>query len=122
MIVSVKNAIFERLSHVDRFATVDITDFEAKQLIFTHTKSGKDLVAPWYSFSPQELNTLFSLVGLHMVQLKGNIPLSAWLSDTILEDPNVNTVVNAIEDILGDIQPFNYLGYHILVEAIKPLR
>src|SRR5438067_7944407 len=66
MIISVKNAIFERLSHVDRFATVDITDVEAKRLIFTRTRSGKELTAPWYSFLPQELDSLFSIVGLHM--------------------------------------------------------
>lgn len=122
MVISVKNAIFERLSRADRFAVVDITDVESKQLIFTHTRSGKDLVAPWYSFAPQDLDTLFALAGLRMVRLQGNIPLSAWISDAILEDPGVGKTVRAIELLLGDIPPFNYLGYHILAEAVKPLR
>lgn len=122
MIVSVKNSIFERLSSVDRFASVDITDIEDKQLIFTATKSGKELTAPWYSFSPQELNTLFSVAGLNVVQLKGNIPLSAWLSDKVLEDTSVRDVISKFEKILGDIPPFNYFGYHIIAEAVKPLR
>lgn len=122
MIISVKNAIFERLSRADRFAVVDITDVEAKQLIFTHTRSGKDLVAPWYSFSPQDLDRLFALAGLRMVDLQGNIPLSAWISDTILADPGVGQTVRAIERLLGDLPPFNFLGYHILAEAVKPLR
>jgi len=122
MIVSVKNAIFERLSHIDRFAVVDITDVESKQLIFTKTKSGKDLTAPWYSFSPQDLDRLFSIAGLHMINLRGNIPLSAWIADNLLEDPGVNKAIRDIEKLLGDIPPFNYLGYHILAEAVKPVR
>ena len=121
MIVSVKNAIFERLSHIDRFATVDITDVEAKELIFTKTRSGEELTAPWHSFLPQELDSLFSIASLKMVHLKGNIPLVAWLSENLMADPGVNKLVSDIEEVLGDIPPFNHLGYHILAEAVKPL-
>jgi ubiquinone/menaquinone biosynthesis C-methylase UbiE len=53
MIATAKNALFERLSCRDRFATVDVTDVPAKQLIFTKTRLGHDLKAPWHSFSPQ---------------------------------------------------------------------
>jgi len=121
MIVTVKNSIFERLCCRDRFATVDVTDVESKQLIFTNTRSGKEFKAPWYSCSPQELDRLFSVAGLRLIHLRGNIPLVAWMSDNILEDPQVYKTVSTIENILGDIPPFNYLGYHILAEAIKPL-
>lgn len=120
MIVAVKNSIFERLCRKDRFATIDITDIESNQLIFTNTKIGKELKAPWYSFSPQELDKLFVIAGLHLVHLKGNIPLVAWMSDSVLEDARVYSFVKTIEDIFGDIPPFNYLGYHILAEAVKP--
>jgi ubiquinone/menaquinone biosynthesis C-methylase UbiE len=121
MIVTVKNSVFERLCCRDRFVTVDVTDVESNQLIFTNTQSGKEFKAPWYSCTPQELDRLFSIAGLRLIHLRGNIPLVAWMSDNILEDPQVYKTVSAIENILGDIPPFNYLGYHILAEAVKPL-
>ena len=121
MVISAKNSLFERLSSVDRFATVDKTDVPHKQLIFTNTKSGHDMVAPWHSFSPQDFDKLFSTAELHMVHLRGNIPLSAWLADSILAEHTVYDTVKSIENILGDIPPFNHLGYHILAEAVKPV-
>jgi ubiquinone/menaquinone biosynthesis C-methylase UbiE len=121
IIISAKNSLFERLSSVDRFAAVDKTDVPNKQLIFTNTQSGHDMVAPWYSFSPQDFDRLFALAKLHMVHLRGNIPLSAWLADSILTEPAAYEAVKSIENILGDIPPFNYLGYHILAEAVKPV-
>jgi SAM-dependent methyltransferase len=121
MIVTVKNSIFERLCGKDRFATVDVTDVESNELVFTKTRSGRELKAPWYSCSPQDLDRLFSIAGLHLVHLRGNIPLTAWIADDFLQDPQVYQTVCAIENVLADIPPFNYLGYHILAEAVKPL-
>lgn len=120
MLISVKNAIFERFSRADRFVDVDITDVEHKELIFTQTKSGKDMRACWYSFTPQDLDKLFAIAGLRMVTLRGNTPLSAWLSDSILAEPAVYETVRKLENALGDIPPFNYFGYHIFAEAVKP--
>ena len=122
LLVSVKNSLFERLSPVDRFASVDITDIEAKELVFTNTQSGNELRAPWYSFSPQDLTRLSALAGLMMVDLKGNIPISAWIDDAILADPVTNALLGKFEQALGDVPPFNYLGYHIMSESVKPLR
>ena len=122
LLVSVKNSLFERLSPVDRFASVDLTDIQAKELVFTNTQSGKELRAPWYSFSPQELSRLSALAGLTMVDLKGNIPISAWIDDAILADPVANALLGKFEQVLGDVPPFNYLGYHIMSESVKPLR
>lgn len=120
MLISVKNAIFERFSSADRFVDVDITDVEHKQLIFTRTKSGKEMQACWYSFTPQDLDKLFAIAGLRMVTLRGNTPISAWLSESILAEPSVYETVRKLENALGDIPPFNYLGYHIFAEAVKP--
>lgn len=122
LLVSVKNSLFERLSPVDRFASVDITDIQSKELVFTNTTSGQELRAPWYSFSPQDIGRLSALAGLSMVDLKGNIPISAWIDDAILADPTTNALLGKLENVLGDVPPFNYLGYHIMSESVKPFR
>lgn len=120
LIVSVKNAIFERFSKADRFADVDVTDVDKKELIFTNTRSGAEMKAPWYSFSPQDLEKLCATAQLHITHLRGITPLSAWMTDTVLADPKLRTTIDAFEHALGDVPPFNYLGYHLLIEAIKP--
>lgn|GEM_PF-6461253 len=119
MIIGVKNSLFEQFFKGDRFATVDITDVDAKQLRFTETRSGKDLTAPWYSFSPHELNALFAGAGMVVTHLRGNSTISAWLDDEVLRDGIVAGVVRSLERKLSDVPPFNSLGYHILVEAVK---
>ncbi|MEU6194012.1 methyltransferase domain-containing protein [Streptomyces sp. NPDC047061] len=122
LVIGVKNSLFEQFFKGDRFAAVDITDVEAKTLLFTKTRGGTDLTAPWYSFSPHELKALFAASGLIMTHLRGNSTISAWLADEVLADSGVAGVVRALEKNLGDVPPFNYLGYHILVEAVKPGR
>jgi ubiquinone/menaquinone biosynthesis C-methylase UbiE len=118
LIIGVKNSLFERFFKGDRFATIDITDVERKQLLFTNTRSGDDLTAPWYSFSPHELEALFAASGMVMTHLRGNSTISAWLADEVLRD-SVAGPLRTLEKNLADIPPFNYLGYHILVEAVK---
>jgi ubiquinone/menaquinone biosynthesis C-methylase UbiE len=120
MILGVKNGIFERLFKGDRFAAVDVTDVDAKKLIFTGCDNGAQYEAAWYSFTPQELNTLFAQVGMSVTHLKGNIPFAVWLASEILEDPRAGGLVRTLEATLADVPPFNYLGYHLLVEAVKP--
>lgn len=120
MILGVKNGIFERLFQGDRFAAVDVTDVEAKKLLFTNTRNGNDYEAAWYSFTPQELDRLFARVGMTVCHLKGNIPFAVWLANEVLHDPRAATLVQTLEHIVADIPPFNYLGYHLLVEAVKP--
>lgn len=122
MIVSVKNSIFERFSHANRFASVDRIDVQSKTLTFTKTKFDEELTVRWNSFSPQELDALFHVVGLKMTCLRGNIPLLVWLSDSLLEDPKFLNTMASIEELIADIPPFNHLGYYLLAEAIKPLR
>ncbi|MER7759606.1 methyltransferase domain-containing protein [Streptomyces sp. NPDC097619] len=122
LVIGVKNSLFEQFFKGDRFAAVDITDVEAKTLLFTKTRGGKDLTAPWYSFSPQELNSLCATSGMIVTHLRGNSTISAWLADEVLADSGVAGVVRTLEKNLGDVPPFNYLGYHILVEAVKPGR
>ncbi|MEV0911252.1 class I SAM-dependent methyltransferase [Streptomyces hokutonensis] len=122
LVIGVKNSLFEQFFKGDRFAAVDITDVEGKTLLFTKTRGGTDLTAPWYSFSPHELKALFAASGLIMTHLRGNSTISAWLADEVLADSGVAGVVRALEKNLGDVPPFNYLGYHILVEAVKPGR
>ncbi len=121
LILSVKNALFERLSKTDRFASSDITDSDQKRLIFTNTRSGEHITAPWYSFSPQDIETLCVYVRMSVTHLRGNTPFSAWIADSLLKDPKVYAAISQIEDIVGDVPPFNYFGYYLLVEAIKPL-
>jgi ubiquinone/menaquinone biosynthesis C-methylase UbiE len=120
LLIGVKNTVFERMFQGDRFAAVDITDVQSEELIFTQTRSGQDLTAPWHSFSPDELATLSAVAGLHLVHLRGNSPLSAWLADTVLADTGVRSAVRRVEAVLADIPPFSHLGYHLLAEAVKP--
>lgn len=120
-LISVKNALFERLSTADRFATIDIADVEHKELVFTNTRSGKELRAPWYSFSPQELTSLLGKAGLQLTSLRGSTPLSSWLSDAVLAEPSMYELVKRFETAFGDIPPFNHLGYYLFAEAVKPL-
>ena len=117
----VKNKIFEKITSVDRFASIDRTDVVKEELIFTTTRNNQDLTAPWHSFSPKDINRLCALTGLKLVELRGNTPFGAWLSDQILNDERIYDVVRSLENILGGTSPFNYLGYHLLVEAVKPL-
>jgi len=119
MIISVKNSIFERFCQADRFLVKDKTVIEQKELVFTHTSSGTDLTIPWYSFSPQDLSMFFSQVGMSIVHMKGLMPLTAWLADGVLEDPQVHRITNMLEELFSDIPPINYLGYYLLVEAVK---
>ncbi|GAB2736613.1 class I SAM-dependent methyltransferase [Amycolatopsis magusensis] len=120
LIIGVKNSVFERFSSADRFATVDITDVENKELVFTGTREGDELRAPWHSFSPDDLKRLTAVAGLVPVSLRGNIPLSAWLADSVLETAEVAGAVRTLETLLGDLPPLNHLGYHLLMEAVKP--
>jgi ubiquinone/menaquinone biosynthesis C-methylase UbiE len=120
MILGVKNGIFERLFTGDRFAAIDVTDVDAKKLLFTKTSNGTDYEAAWYSFTPQELDALFARVGMTVTHLKGNIPFAVWLANEVLQDPRAATLVQTLEHVVADIPPFNYLGYHLLVEAVKP--
>jgi SAM-dependent methyltransferase len=120
LLVGVKNSVFERLFRGDRFAAVDITDVASEELIFTGTRSGSDMVAPWHSFSPDELASLSAVAGLSLVSLRGNSPISAWLADAVLADPGVRATVRTAERVLADVPPFNHLGYHLLAEAVKP--
>ncbi len=121
MLIGVKNAIFERISSADRFASVDVTDVENEELIFTETSgSDAEYSAPWHSFSPTELNRLLAVAGLAVVELRGNSPISGWIADALLRESTFFEAVRTLERTLGDIPPFNALGYHLLVEAIKP--
>ncbi len=120
-VLGVKNALFERMSRVDRFASIDITDVENKQLIFTETEDGEVLTAPWHSFSPDDLHRLTALAGLNIVSLRGNSTIAVWIADAILGDSKTYSSICALEDLIGDSEPFNRLGYHLLIEAVKPL-
>ncbi|MFF7245934.1 class I SAM-dependent methyltransferase [Embleya sp. NPDC008237] len=121
MLLGVKNSVFERMFTGDRFASVDVTDVENKQLLFTNTRSGEEYVAPWFSFSPQELTTLFATVGMTVTLMRGNSPIAAWLADEVLADKGIADFVTRMEGFLGDVAPFNHFGYHLLVEAVKPM-
>jgi ubiquinone/menaquinone biosynthesis C-methylase UbiE len=122
MLLGVKNSLIERLFKGDRFAAIDITEVDSKQLRFTQTKSGEEYLAPWYSFAPHELTALFATAGMTLTHLRGNSTVSAWLADEVLEDPGVAGVVRSFEQALGDVPPFNHLGYHLLAEGVKPSR
>lgn len=122
VLIGVKNSAFERMFRGDRFAVTDITDVGSEELIFTQTRSGENLVAPWHSFSPDELSSLCAVAGLSLVHLRGNSPISAWLADAVLADIGVRAVVERIEAVLADVPPFSHLGYHLLAEAVKPGR
>jgi lysine 2,3-aminomutase len=120
LLIGVKNSVFERMFRGDRFAAVDITDVESEELIFTGTRDGVNMVAPWHSFSPDELTSLSAVAGLCLVHLRGNSPISAWLADAVLADTGVRSAVRHVEHVLADIPPFSHLGYHLLAEAVKP--
>lgn len=122
MLLCVKNGVFERLFRGDRFAEVDVTDVENKELIFTETRDGEELRAPWFSFTPDELTLLFARAGMTVTHLRGNTPISVWLAEQVLADPGIRSVVHRLESTLSDVPPFNHLGYHLMVEAVKPLR
>jgi ubiquinone/menaquinone biosynthesis C-methylase UbiE len=120
MLLGVKNSMIEQIFTADRFAAVDVTDVTRKELIFTRTRSGQQYRAPWYSFSPQDLSALFAAQGMVITHLRGNSPLAVWLADEVLRDPAVSLVVRGLERVLADVPPFSHLGYHLLVEAVKP--
>jgi ubiquinone/menaquinone biosynthesis C-methylase UbiE len=120
LLVDVKNAVFERFTAADRFATVDITDVENEELVFTRTRDGDELRAPWHSFTPDDLKRLTAVAGLVPVCLRGNIPISAWISDSILDNSEFITAIRTLEALLGDLPPLNHLGYHLLMEAVNP--
>ncbi len=120
MLIGVRNGLFERFFKGDRFASVDVTDGD--ELRFTDTRAGTDLTAPWHSFTPDDLKALFAIAGMVMTHLHGNSTISAWLADEVLADSGVAAVVRTLEKNLGDVPPFNHLGYHLLAEAVKPRR
>ncbi|MFI8933305.1 class I SAM-dependent methyltransferase [Streptomyces sp. NPDC053474] len=119
MLLGVKNSVFEEMFTGDRFASVDVTDVESKRLLFTKTRSGQEYVAPWYSFSPRDLTTLFAAVGMTVTRLRGNSPIAVWLADEVLRDEAVRSFVSKAERFLAEVPPFNHFGYHLLVEAVK---
>jgi 2-polyprenyl-3-methyl-5-hydroxy-6-metoxy-1,4-benzoquinol methylase len=121
MLLCVKNSVFERLFKGDRFASVDVTDVDDKKLVFTKTNNGTTYTAPWYSFAPHDLETLFARAGMTVTHMRGNSPLSVWLADEVLAESGIRAVVQGMERALSDVPPFNHLGYHLLVEAVKPL-
>lgn len=121
MLLCVKNGLFERLFSGDRFAEVDVTDVENKELVFTRTRVGQELRAPWFSFTPDELALLFARAGMSVTHLKGNSPISVWLAEQVLADKGLRSVVQTLEANLSDVPPFNHLGYHLMIEAVKPL-
>lgn len=120
MLLCVKNSVFERLFKGDRFASVDVTDVENKKLIFTETTSGIVYRAAWYSFVPNDLVALFAKAGMTVSHLRGNSPVSVWLANEVLADPGIRSIVQTLERVLSDVPPFSHLGYHLLVEAVKP--
>jgi ubiquinone/menaquinone biosynthesis C-methylase UbiE len=122
LVLGVKNTVFERLFQGDRFAAIDITDVKSEELIFTKTRAGDDMVAPWHSFSPDELSSLSAVAGLSLVHLRGNSPISAWLADAVLADTGIRSLVQRMESALGDVPPFSHLGNHLLAEFVKPAR
>jgi SAM-dependent methyltransferase len=120
LLIGVKNSVFERMFKGDRFAAIDITDVESEELIFTNTRSGENMVAPWHSFSPDELTALSAVAGLTLVHLRGNSPISAWLADAVLADTGVRSAVRRLEAVLSDVPPFSHFGNHLMIESVKP--
>jgi len=142
VLFSVKNSTFERMFAGDRFATLDRTDPVAEQLIFTGSAASDssvadgsaadgsaadgsaaegELRAPWHSFAPRDVTLLCARAGLTVTELRGNSPVGAWLAEEVLGDPGVRAVMAGLERLLSDVAPLNHLGYHLLVEAVKPL-
>lgn len=122
LLIAVKNSVFERMFRGDRFAPIDVTNVESEELVFTKTSNGEDMVAPWHSFSPDELSSLSAIAGLSLVHVRGNSPICARLADAVLADVGVRSAVRRMEAVLADIPPFSHLGHHLLVEAVKPGR
>ncbi|MEU2565138.1 class I SAM-dependent methyltransferase [Streptomyces longispororuber] len=122
ILLGVKNTLIEQFFKADRFAAVDITDVPGKQLLFTQTRTGEEYKAPWYSFSPHEINALAAQAGMTVTHVRGNSPIAVWLADEVLRDPSVGLAVRGLERTLADVPPFNHLGYHLLVEAVKPAK
>lgn len=120
-VLTSKNEVFERLSRADRFATVDVTDVPAQRLVFTHLDGGSDLDAQWNSFSPAELERLCAGAGLTAPRLHGLFFLGAWLPDAVLDRGPVRRVVTSLERWLGHLPPFARIGYHLMMEAAKPV-
>jgi ubiquinone/menaquinone biosynthesis C-methylase UbiE len=120
MLISVKNSIFERMFKGDRFAAIDQTDVDHGELIFTHTRSGTEFRAAWHSFAPHDLTRLFATAGMTMTHLRGNSPISVWLADEVLAQQGIRGAVSGLEAVLADVAPLNQLGYHLLVEGVKP--
>jgi hypothetical protein len=58
---------------------------------------------------------------MRITHLRGNSPLSVWLADEVLADAGIRSTIQRLERPLSDVPPFNHLGYHLLVEAVKPL-
>ncbi|HTZ44761.1 MAG TPA: class I SAM-dependent methyltransferase [Jatrophihabitans sp.] len=121
LLFNVKNAVFERMFAGDRFAAVDRTDPVAEQLVFTGAGAAGELRAPWHSFTPREVTLLCARAGLIVAELRGNTPVGAWLAEEVLGDPGVRGLVTGLERLLADVPPLSHLGYHLLVEAVKPL-
>jgi ubiquinone/menaquinone biosynthesis C-methylase UbiE len=119
-VLTSKNAVFERLSRVDRFATVDRTDVPRQRLIFTGLDEG-DLDGQWNSFSPGDLRRLCRAAGLGAPRLSGLFFLAAWLPDRLLRMRRVRGVVGAIERTAAGFPPCAHLGYHLLMAATKPM-
>lgn len=118
-VLTCKNAAFERLSHVDKFATVDRTDVKRHRLVFTRLAGGGELAAQWNSFSPADLRRLSAGAGLRVTDLRGQFLLAAWLPDGLLRRPLPGRVVSAVERRLEALPLVNRLGYHLLMEATK---
>ena len=120
LIISVKNKKFEEISTQDLFGRGDTTSVKTNEIIFGGTKSGSTYRLMWNSFSFQELETLFVKHGFHIVDMRGNMPLIAWLDNRILNsDSSLAKAMVQLERVLGNISPFNHLGYYYLIEALK---
>jgi len=120
MIIAVKNKKFEEISSADLFGRGDSTNVETNEIVFADTRSGKSYQIEWNSFSYAELQRLFVENGFTILEVRGNIPLLAWLDNKIL-DQNDSLVEGLIrlEKVLANVPLLNHLGYYNLVEAIK---
>jgi ubiquinone/menaquinone biosynthesis C-methylase UbiE len=120
VLISVKNKKFEEISTQDLFGRGDATVAERNEIVFEETQSGQTHRITWNSFSFRELETLFAEHELHVVDMRGNMPIVAWLDNKVLNhDPSLVRTLVQLERVLGNIPPFNHLGYYYLIEAIK---